>query len=85
MLCPGAATQNAPEDRIYSSFNQWFLRYGFKCIQTFQQYGALIHEMRNFNALIINKAILNHSLKQRHPHPIRRPRPKGRSWRWERE
>ena len=79
------ATQNAPEDRIYSSFNQWFLRYGFKCIQTFHQYGALIHDMRNFNALIVKQAVLNCGLKQRHPHFIRRPRPVNPSWRRERE
>lgn len=79
------ATQNAPEERIYDSFNQWFLRCGSKCIPAFNQYGALIHDMRNFNALIVNQAVLNLSLKQRHSNVIRRSRLVSRSWRRERE
>lgn len=79
------ATQNVPADRIYNSFNQWFLRYGFKCIQTFHQYGALIHDMRNFNALIVERAILNYSLKQRHPNAVRRSQSIRLPWRRERE
>ncbi len=79
------ATRNAPEDRIYDSFNQWFLRWGCKCIPTFKQSTALIHDMRNFNALIVKQAVLNCGLKQRHPHSIRRPRPVNPSWRRERE
>jgi hypothetical protein len=75
------AAQNAPSDRVYSAFNQWFLRYGNKCIMPFKQYGALIQDMRNFNALIINQAILNHQLKQRHPNTLRRPRPLNPIWR----
>ena len=79
------ATQNVPEDRIYDSFNQWFLRWGTKCIVSFHQYGALIRDMRNFNALIVKQAVLNADLRQRYPHPIHRPSPRRSSWRRERE
>lgn len=79
------ATKNAPSDRIYDSFNQWFLKYGFKCFSAFEQYGKLIHNMKNFNALIVNQAILNHHLKLRHPNTVHRPRPVNPNWRGARQ
>ena len=78
-------TNGAPADRVYQAFNRWFMQRGFKCIVPFKQYNGLIRDMRNFNALIVNRAILDYQLKERHPYTIRRMRPINPSWRGARQ